>query len=87
MKITDLATHPRPYVTMGEFITYTEIPRRTMYHHVESGKLKAVKMGGTLKIPIEEARRFVSIPARPHGTNGSNGDTEPGPELFCATST
>lgn len=83
MQIKDLDTHPKPFVTVAEFIAYTEIPRRTMYHHIEHGKLKAVKMGGTLKIPIAEARRFVAVPARP------DLDTDPKavPEILCATGT
>jgi excisionase family DNA binding protein len=59
MTIVDLKTHPKPFVTVAELIDYTEVPKRTMYHHIEKGVLKAVKIGGCLKIPIEEARRYV----------------------------
>lgn len=85
MKITDLATHPKPFVSVAEFIAYTEIPRRTMYHHIERGTLQAVKMGGTLKIPIAEARRFVSTPARPDLVPKASSKAVP--EILCATGT
>lgn len=63
--IKDLATHPRPFVSIGALAEYLEISPRTVYHHIEKGTLKANKIGGRLKIPLEEAQRFASVPARP----------------------
>lgn len=86
MTITDLKTHPKPFVTVAELIDYTEIPRRTMYHHIEKGALKAIKIGGCYKVPIEEARRYVqgSLPAP---VEGKNGVPTPVSHLFSATGT
>lgn len=62
--IKDLATHPKPFVTIEALAEYLEVSPRTLYHHIEKGSLKANKVGGLLKIPLEEARRFASVPAR-----------------------
>lgn len=64
MEIADLKTHPKAFVNIEEYAEYLEVSPRTVYHNIEKGALAAVKVGGLLKIPIEEARRFASIPAR-----------------------
>lgn len=90
MTITDLTTHPKPFVTVAELMDYTEVPRRTMYHHIEKGVLKAIKIGGCLKIPIDEARRYVRGSA-PGTVEAAQGVKKPVPvtpsHLFGATGT
>lgn len=86
MTITDLNTHPKPFVTVAELIDYTEIPRRTMYHHIEKGALAAVKIGGCYKVPIAEARRYVKG-EKPTSATGKNGVPAPVSHLFSATGT
>jgi len=65
LPITDLATHPKPHVSIDALAEYLEISPRTVYHHIERGKLQAVKVGGVLRIPLDEARRYASGETRP----------------------
>jgi len=62
--ITDLKTHPKAFVTLDEYAAYLDVTVRTLYHQIDKGSLKAVKHGGALRIPLEEAQRFASVPAR-----------------------
>lgn len=64
--ILDLATYTKPYVTPRALADYLGLSYRTIYHHIDKGTIQAVKIGGTLKIPLVEARKFASgTPARP----------------------
>jgi excisionase family DNA binding protein len=62
--ITDLEKHPKNYVSIDQLADYVGVSRRTVYNHIDKGTLKAVKVGGSLRIPVEEAKRYVSTPAR-----------------------
>ena len=64
MEIKDLASHPKAFVNIEELASYLEVSPRTIYHNIEKGALAAVKVGGLIRIPVEEARRFASVPAR-----------------------
>ena len=46
--IQNLRSHPEPYVTVGELANYWLVSRKLIYGHVESGALKAVKLGPRL---------------------------------------
>lgn len=60
--LTDIKTYPGKYVRPQQLAVYVDIPLRTIYHHINKGALRAVKIGKTLRIPIDEARSYVSIP-------------------------
>jgi excisionase family DNA binding protein len=62
--IKDLETYPKQLLTLEAFADYLQVSPSTLYRHINKGSLAAVKVGGLLRIPIEEARRFASIPAR-----------------------
>jgi len=72
LPIADLSTHPRPYVGIEALADYLEISPRTVYHHIERGLLQAVKIGGSLKIPLSAAQSYASGSHRGPGSN-SNG--------------
>lgn len=57
-KIDDLATYPRKFVTPMQLADYVAVSRRTIYHHIEKGALRAVKIGGMVRIPIKDARAY-----------------------------
>lgn len=62
--ITDLDSYPKKLLTLEAYADYLQVSTHTLYRHIDKGSLFAVKVGGLLRIPIEEARRFASIPAR-----------------------
>jgi excisionase family DNA binding protein len=47
-RIQNLRAHPEPYVTVGELANYWLVSRKLIYGHIESGALKAVKLGPRL---------------------------------------
>lgn len=55
--ILDLATHPRPYVTVRALAAYLETDPRTILRLIAEGALEAVKVGRTWRIPTEVARQ------------------------------
>lgn len=60
--LTDLRTYPCKYIRPQDLSKYVDVPIRTIYHHITKGALHAVKIGKTLRIPIEDARVYVGIP-------------------------
>jgi excisionase family DNA binding protein len=77
MDIKDISTHPKAFVTLEAFADYLEVSPRTLYHNIDKGALKAVKVGGLLRIPIEEARKYCSVPARPDLSTGNGNGSGP----------
>lgn len=61
----DLDTYAKPYVRLQDLAGLLGISPRTVYHHIEKGTLKAVKIGGLLRIPIAEARKYAAGTPRP----------------------
>jgi excisionase family DNA binding protein len=57
-KIHDLRTHPDRFVTAQELAEYYRISDRTVYRLVEKGALKAVKVGASVRIPTQAARKI-----------------------------
>jgi excisionase family DNA binding protein len=57
--IGDLRTCSRRYLSPLQLAEYAGVARRTIYHHIDKGALRAVKVGGVLRIPIREARRYM----------------------------
>ena len=45
MHIHDLATHPSPYVSIGELADYWMVSRRYLYKQVRAGTLDAIRIG------------------------------------------
>ena len=68
--ITDLSTHPSAYVHPAELADYLGMSRRTVYYWIAKGAIVAVKVSGTLLIPIAEARACLT--ARVPVCNPSN---------------
>lgn len=62
--LTDLNKFPLKYVRLQALSEYCDIPLRTIYYHVDIGALHAVKIGGVLRVPIDDAKAYVSTEAR-----------------------
>jgi hypothetical protein len=58
----DLATTARRYLHVDEFVLICHVPRRTVYRWIKRTQLPAVRVHGSLHIPIDAARRFVQQP-------------------------
>jgi excisionase family DNA binding protein len=56
----DLAHYPRKFIAPIQLARYLSISRRTIYHHIQKGALRVRKIEGTIRIPIDEARRYAS---------------------------
>jgi excisionase family DNA binding protein len=57
--IDDLATHQAKHVTVEELAAYWSVSAKTIYRHIDKGALDVLKLpGGTIRIPIENARRY-----------------------------
>ena len=64
--LKDLETYPHKYVRLQQLSVYADVPIRTIYHHISKGALRAVKIGGRLRIPIQTARAYVSFFVQPN---------------------
>ncbi len=60
MTIANLDTYRGKYVAPVDFAEYLIVSPRCVYHWIEKGALRVVKFERTVRIPIEEARRFVA---------------------------
>lgn len=69
--IRDLETHPRKYVSPLQLAEYVGVTKRTIYHHIDKGALRVVKLGGVLRVHIEEAKRYVGVPSNTASTSRS----------------
>ena len=57
--INNLATHPRPYVSVGELATYWGIGRKQIYKQLDAGTLEAIRLGPRLfRIRTAQALEF-----------------------------
>lgn len=54
--IVDLATHPRPYVTVSALAAYLDCDPRTILRMIHAGAVLATRVGQQWRIPILEAR-------------------------------
>lgn len=57
----DLTTYPKKFVSPIQLANFVGVTRRTIYTHIEKEALRAIKIGGVLRIRIEEARRYAGI--------------------------
>lgn len=48
---------PPEYVSVPEFATKFQIGRTTVYDAIKAGKVKAIRLGGTPRIPYSEVER------------------------------
>lgn len=62
--IRDIGTCKRKFVSPKDFAMYLTVPVRTVYAWIEKGAIHAWKFEGTVRIPIDEARRVASLHAR-----------------------
>lgn len=63
MHIHDLATHPSPYVSIGELADYWMVSRRYLYKQVRAGALDAIQIGPrSCRIPKTAALDFEQKP-------------------------
>ncbi len=59
MRIRDLATHDSHYVTVAELADYWGVSRHQIYKQIESGALRAVRLGVRLyRVPTKAALDF-----------------------------
>lgn len=59
MAITNLATHPEPYVTVKELAEYWEVSRRVIYKQINAGTLPSIRLGPRLmRIRTSVAQEF-----------------------------
>lgn len=58
MTIVDLRTHPEPFVTVQELATYWRIDERSIYRAVWKRSLPAKRVGGVLRIRLEDAQAY-----------------------------
>lgn len=57
--VADLTTYPRKFLSPIQLACYIGVSRRTIYHHIDKGALRARRIGGVLRIHITEARKYV----------------------------
>jgi excisionase family DNA binding protein len=62
MLIANLDTYRGRFVAPVDFAAYLLVSPRVVYHWIAKGALRAVRIERTVRIPIEEARRFVKVP-------------------------
>lgn len=72
MRIPDLKTTTRPFVSPIALADYLDISIGTVYYQITKGALPAVRVGRQFRIPIDEARKFA-------GLSGLSGDSAPSP--------
>jgi excisionase family DNA binding protein len=59
MRVQDLKTHPEPYITVAELATYWLVGRKYIYKLIETGRLRAIRLGPRLlRIRTTEAIQF-----------------------------
>lgn len=61
--LTDLEKYPHKFLRPQQLSVYADLPIRTIYYHIQKGALHAVKIGGSLRIPISVAREYLNHPA------------------------
>ena len=63
LRIRDLASHQKPYVTVSALADLLECDARTITRMINSGDLPAITVGRAFRIPIEVARQRFAINA------------------------
>lgn len=65
-KVEDLTTYTGPNLTLLQLAEAIDVPRRTLYYHVEIGALKVVRRGGVIRVLTSEALRYAGLTPAPH---------------------
>lgn len=58
VKIVNLRTHPKRFVTVRDLAEYCDKDESTLRRHIRKGALYARRIGGSVRIPIEAAREY-----------------------------
>ena len=59
MSITDLASHPDSFVSVGDLASYWGVSRKQIYKQIDAGTLPAMRLGPRLfRISTKDAREF-----------------------------
>lgn len=66
--ILDLATHPRPYVTVRALAHYLETDPRTILRLIAEDALDAVKVNREWRIPTAAARARFHVETQRHAS-------------------
>lgn len=61
----DLARTSKQFISLDEFAETIGISRRTLYNWITAGKLDTIKIYGSRRIPIAEARRLAQVELLP----------------------
>ena len=59
--IADLATHKEQHVTVAELAAYWRVSDRAVQYWVSKGSLPATKVGRSIRIRTDDARKFGRI--------------------------
>ena len=65
----------RVAVSVKEFAALTGVPEQTVYSYVHTGKLRSVKTGASIRIPVSELKKYTH--AGEAGTKARAGEPEP----------
>jgi len=75
MRLKNLESHTKPYVTVAELAEYWLVGRKQIYKQIDAGTLPAIRLGPRLlRIRTADARKFERLanmrpPATPQGEN------------------
>ena len=59
MRLKDLESHTKPYVTVAELAEYWLVGRKQIYKQIDAGTLPAIRLGPRLlRIRTSDAREF-----------------------------
>jgi excisionase family DNA binding protein len=59
MAISDLSSHPKPYVSIRELAVYWGLTRYELYKQIDAGTLNALRLGPRLyRIRTTDAKHF-----------------------------
>ena len=60
-RIANIDTHKEPFVTVAELAMYWRVGECTVQYQVSKGALPATRVGRTIRIRTDDARRFGRI--------------------------
>lgn len=61
----DLARTQKQFISLDEFADTIGVSRRTLYNWITAGQLQTVKIYGSRRVPIAEARRLAKVELLP----------------------
>lgn len=68
----DLARTQKQFISLQEFADTIGVSRRTLYNWITAGHLATVKIRGSRRVPIAEARRLAQIDQPTQSTTPAN---------------